>query len=248
MYILWKYQRRFLTRRCKISLSVIAAWVTFSVYTFIAFINPRNLIWDQAESKTANNQLKLQVNFHKFVPATQEATLDYEISSIGAADKVQLIINGDEHTLEWGVSKEVKIKFSCGANRDVFAYPFDAYWKLLSIQTKLKSEVVPFSLAIKTSNKEFILTHSVFEPNSFVLSLHRTWLVKFFSIFVNFVMWLLAWGIFNVTVDTWHFRRSVTGDCIAASFGLIFALPSVREAQPGIPAIGCGIDFVGFMW
>jgi hypothetical protein len=42
--------------------------------------------------------------------------------------------------------------------------------------------------------------------------------------------------------------RKVDTDDAAYVAALLFALPGVREVQPGVPAMGISIDVLGFFW
>lgn len=43
-------------------------------------------------------------------------------------------------------------------------------------------------------------------------------------------------------------KRDVPPPVIALFATMLFALPSVRNLQPGVPPIGASVDIIGFYW
>jgi len=86
-----------------------------------------------------------------------------------------------------------------------------------------------------------------------VLDLHYTItrgsVVRFFSIFVLILMWLLSSFELAMAVDHVVVRpRQVLSPTIGFGVSMMFALPAVRSTQPGIPGMGCLVDVAGFFW
>jgi hypothetical protein len=50
-------------------------------------------------------------------------------------------------------------------------------------------------------------------------------------------MWALSLSIFIAAMSVWFREKTVELGVIAISTGLLFALPNVRNSQPGIPPI-----------
>jgi hypothetical protein len=69
-----------------------------------------------------------------------------------------------------------------------------------------------------------------------------------FSIFVILLMWLLSFMIFAMTVDILLRRREIVPPLLALPVAALFALPALRNSQPGIPPVGAYCDVVGFYW
>lgn len=62
-------------------------------------------------------------------------------------------------------------------------------------------------------------------------------------------MWCLSGGIFIAAMSVWFRERKVEPPLIAISTALLFALPNVRNSQPGIPSVaGTTSDMVGFFF
>ncbi|KAF7349618.1 DUF4436 domain-containing protein [Mycena sanguinolenta] len=77
----------------------------------------------------------------------------------------------------------------------------------------------------------------------------RSPITKAFSVIIIIVMWFLSAGIFIAAMSVWFRERKVELPLIAISTALLFALPNVRNSQPGIPSVaGTTSDMVGFFW
>ncbi|KAJ7309435.1 hypothetical protein DFH08DRAFT_1088231 [Mycena albidolilacea] len=80
-------------------------------------------------------------------------------------------------------------------------------------------------------------------------TISRSPITKAFSVIIVLVMWCLRSGIFVAAMSVWSRKRKVEPALIAISTALLFALPNVRNSQPGIPSIaGTTSDMVGFFW
>ncbi|KAJ7246886.1 hypothetical protein B0H12DRAFT_749964 [Mycena haematopus] len=80
-------------------------------------------------------------------------------------------------------------------------------------------------------------------------TIRRSPITKAFSVIIIIVMWCLSSGIFIAAMSVWFRERKVELPLIAISTALLFALPNVRNSQPGIPSVaGTTSDMVGFFW
>jgi len=61
-------------------------------------------------------------------------------------------------------------------------------------------------------------------------------------------MWLLSITTFMLALTLCIRDRSVEPPTIVVATGLLFALPAIRNVQPGIPPIGCTADTVSLFW
>ncbi|KAJ9089995.1 hypothetical protein DSO57_1007287 [Entomophthora muscae] len=114
------------------------------------------------------------------------------------------------------------------------------------------NDPISFDFTIQQSNKDFIIVYSPMSKmksrTRFNLTLRRPWYSVFISIFVLILMWFLALAMMNVAINILFYNREIQGEFIAGAFSLVFALPALREAQPGIPGVGCFMDAIGFLW
>ena len=65
---------------------------------------------------------------------------------------------------------------------------------------------------------------------------------------VTLIMWALSLIALTLTVTLWFRDRKVEPPTISITTALLFALPAVRNTQPGAPVIGCTADVAGFFW
>ncbi|KAI8848892.1 hypothetical protein BC829DRAFT_443500 [Chytridium lagenaria] len=70
----------------------------------------------------------------------------------------------------------------------------------------------------------------------------------FFSGLIMVIMWVLSLLAFTLASTLWMKNRKVEPPTIAFSIALMFALPGIRNIQPGSPPIGCTSDVVSFFW
>jgi hypothetical protein len=71
---------------------------------------------------------------------------------------------------------------------------------------------------------------------------------KFFSLFIILIMWIMSLGVFSMSLAHLWYSRKVEAPTIGVVTTMLFALPAVRNTQPGAPPIGCTSDVVGFFW
>ncbi|KAJ7689963.1 hypothetical protein B0H17DRAFT_599924 [Mycena rosella] len=81
------------------------------------------------------------------------------------------------------------------------------------------------------------------------VEIRRSPITQAFSLVVIVVMWCLSGAIFTAAMSVYFRERKAELPLIALSTALLFALPNVRNSQPGIPATAGTIsDMVGFFW
>ena len=71
---------------------------------------------------------------------------------------------------------------------------------------------------------------------------------RFFSLFIASLMWLLSLSMFWLAFTLCIRRRKVEPPTLGVGTSMIFALPAIRNVQPGSPPIGCTADYLGFFW
>ncbi|KAJ3106969.1 hypothetical protein HDU97_005250 [Phlyctochytrium planicorne] len=80
------------------------------------------------------------------------------------------------------------------------------------------------------------------------IDVRRSFVTRLFSLFVMAVMWLLSVVTLGLALTPWMVWKKVEPPAIGFGLALLFALPAIRNAQPGIPPIGCTSDVVSFFW
>ncbi|KAJ3068469.1 hypothetical protein HK102_007165 [Quaeritorhiza haematococci] len=146
---------------------------------------------------------------------------------------------------------------------DLNSYPFDSYTDeffvsglgptVVNAAGQNVSDIVPiaFSIvgALQSWSVELEVDGKTFEPNvRVIVRINRSFTTKFFSMFVVSVMWLLSLFVLTLAITVWTRGRKVEPPTIAFVTGMLFALPAVRNVQPGAPPIGCTADVCGFFW
>ncbi|KAI9296124.1 hypothetical protein K502DRAFT_323942 [Neoconidiobolus thromboides FSU 785] len=71
---------------------------------------------------------------------------------------------------------------------------------------------------------------------------------KFFSIFVTIIMWCLAVALIICSYQIVVLRNEPPPPLIALGVTLLFALPKLRDSQPGAPKFNAMSDVAGYYW
>ncbi|KAJ3271272.1 hypothetical protein HDV01_006944 [Terramyces sp. JEL0728] len=137
-------------------------------------------------------------------------------------------------------------------------YPFDTYDTVVSVMVKdfKTQQPIPFGYDFSGSIdlwKSNIDVQDIAGSDDgpaveklFAITLQRTTITIVFSIFLYCTMWVLSGAAFLVTLSIWTRGRKVEPPTIAAVGAILFALPNIRNAQPGAPPIGCNADVLAF--
>ncbi|KAJ3268103.1 hypothetical protein HDV01_003469 [Terramyces sp. JEL0728] len=137
-------------------------------------------------------------------------------------------------------------------------YPFDTYSTFVSVMVKdfKTQQPIPFgfdfsgSIDLWKSNIDVIDVAGNDDGPAveklFAINLQRTTISIVFSIFLYCTMWVLSGAAFMVTLSIWTRGRKVEPPTIAAVGAILFALPNIRNAQPGAPPVGCNADVLAF--
>jgi hypothetical protein len=125
---------------------------------------------------------------------------------------------------------------------DLQNYPFDSFQDafLVTAFATNGSQPIPVALSLIAGIQSFSFDNQVTDKgnNAFSailveLSIFRSFTTKFFSLFVIITMWLLSLLIIILASSVWLRGRKVEPPTIAFVTGMLFALPAVRNVQPG---------------
>ncbi|KAL2911785.1 hypothetical protein HK105_208718 [Polyrhizophydium stewartii] len=151
-----------------------------------------------------------------------------------------------------------------GPNR----YPFDSYSATFQM-TLVKgvsgfNESIPMAMAlvgaVQSWSIDILLIDIVDSVQVVFLNViaRRSWTTKLFSVLtlvpsptlkiIIVIMWALSLAVLSLAVTLWFRNRKVEPPTIAVTASLLFALPALRNSQPGAPPIGASVDVAGFMW
>ncbi|KAJ3103223.1 hypothetical protein HDU97_010287 [Phlyctochytrium planicorne] len=149
---------------------------------------------------------------------------------------------------------------------DINNYPFDKYKaKELYLEasffnkTSNSTELVPMMVFFNAGLLTYSVSKETLEnvgseiPPSYTnivfgFRAKRSFTTVFFSGLIMSIMWALSLLAVFLAVTLWIKGRKVEPPTIAFSIALIFALPGIRNTQPGGPPIGCTADVVSFFW
>ena len=154
-----------------------------------------------------------------------------------------------------GFNAAINLTHASGDGGNQFLYPFDIHVIkmkfFLSEEIKKHLRAVPFIFNAKRC----------YMPDSFVqlsddihgfthdvtVTISRTMATKIFAIFISILMLVIATCMLIMAVRlTREQYRPETGT-LGFIAGLLFAIPAVRNLQPGIPQVGSSlIDYFGF--
>lgn len=136
-------------------------------------------------------------------------------------------------------------------------YPFDAYksyFEILANKDKERLHKIPVSLTFlgKLQSVEFIPTVQIETDDLYKISIEiftrRSPTTIGFSLFIVLIMWMLSIAIGIIAIQVIRKYRVTDEHVLTLGITTLFALPALRETQPGIPSIGCAADVLGFYW
>ncbi|KAJ3092575.1 hypothetical protein HK102_005613 [Quaeritorhiza haematococci] len=158
-----------------------------------------------------------------------QTTVQFPANQVmSSADVTLSIASGDpnNYPLDYYTSNVFAIT---GRYRDDPEAPAKPLSMLLNIAGALQSWSIDVTNALDVSQYRDGTNVAV------VVTIKRSVTTKFFSIFV-------------VSLSIYVYGRKVEPPTIAVGMGMLFALPALRNSQPGAPPIGCTADVVGFFF
>jgi hypothetical protein len=83
---------------------------------------------------------------------------------------------------------------------------------------------------------------------SMTFAIKRSGTVQFFSMVVMAIMWILSILAVLLAFRVWRSGKLPEIGMLGLMAALLFAFPSIRNAQPNVPPIGTLGDFLSFLW
>ncbi|KAF9148630.1 hypothetical protein BG015_009624 [Linnemannia schmuckeri] len=151
-------------------------------------------------------------------------------------------------------SVDVTMPYTQGATID---YPFDAYksyFEILANKDNERLHKIPISLTLlgKLQSVEFIPKVRIETDDLYKIAIEtftrRSPTTIGFSLFIVLIMWMLSIAIGIIAIQVIRKYRVSDEHVLTLGITTLFALPALRETQPGIPSIGCAADVLGFYW
>ncbi|KAF9415098.1 hypothetical protein BGZ94_000193 [Podila epigama] len=151
-------------------------------------------------------------------------------------------------------SVDVTMPYMQGTTID---YPFDvykSYFEILANKDRERLHRIPISLTFlgRLQTVEFVPVVHLDPMDTYKISLKimtkRSPTTIGFSLFIVLIMWALSIAIGIIAIQVIRKHRISDEHILTLGITTLFALPALRETQPGIPAIGCAADVLGFYW
>jgi len=137
-------------------------------------------------------------------------------------------------------------------------YPFDSYEAQIQIVASSNGTDIPLTVFVEGSLQGFIYTTDFngsidgSTDGSDVLitfEVRRNTTTRLFAAIIFLLMWFLSLSIFIAAMSVWFRGKNTELPLVAISTALLFALPNIRNSQPGVPSpVGTTEDMVGFFW
>ncbi|KAJ7875519.1 hypothetical protein B0H14DRAFT_2715580 [Mycena olivaceomarginata] len=124
-------------------------------------------------------------------------------------------------------------------------------YTVLPLYFQIGQDMDPFSARTSLQQLSENYTLAFYGDGTVLLSatIHRREVVRFFAVLMFITTWLVTLGVVIATaVVLLKNRQTERFGIVAASTALLFALPSLRSATPGIPDTPTVSDAVGYFW
>ena len=219
-----------------------------------------------SSTRSTEESIQLEVQVYSFDPQKGELNLritphpSKELLDTYDNFKKEITIETNnstgDSTFEFDVGKKTRVlTTSIHAEEDKLReYPLDEYSFpfYIYIRDKGKDAAIPADISVRSNLSDFQITQRDIQhqPDYFTMRLfvERNITTKSFSGFILVSIWLLIsmmiWIILSIVLD----RRKVEMVMCTMFSSLLFALPALRNSQPGVPPIGAIIDYFGFFW
>ncbi len=142
-------------------------------------------------------------------------------------------------------------------NGRVNDYPFDQHEAdlyLYFINPKNDGQSVPMSVEFNGAIPGFNVDADIIKGFDDVdnigikITITRSIITKIFAIFIMVAMWFVSITVLVMALSVLLQKRPVEAGLFTYMGALLFALPAVRNIQPGIPPVGTLTDFLSFFW
>ena len=149
---------------------------------------------------------------------------------------------------------DVSLSYNDG---DEIDYPFDKYtgsFQVAAVYLNDTTRSIPITFQLSASLTSFAFQPTLISPNPNQdrIGLHivtgRSTTTIGFSLFVCVLMWAMSLVMLVFGYQVVRCRRRINAHATMIGLAMLFALPALRSAQPGAPAIGCSSDILSFYW
>ncbi|WP_019502225.1 DUF4436 family protein [Pseudanabaena sp. PCC 6802] len=142
-------------------------------------------------------------------------------------------------------------------NGRVNDYPFDKHEAdlyLYFVNPKNDQQSIPMSVDFNGSIPGFNVDADIIKgfdsEDNIGIKVHisRSIVTKIFAIFIMVAMWFVAIIVLTMSLAVLLQKRPIEPALFTYMGALLFALPAVRNIQPGVPPVGTLTDFLSFFW
>ncbi len=222
---------------------------------------------------TSSNTLKIHCNFvpaGDFVDSASYSNIFNITTDFGMLQKPlkhDVTFAVDDKTIHFAkgaIMTSIDLPISL-ANGDPNTYPFDKYTTdvfyfsgsfsnstdgttgnqvpvLFAIVGALQSWKIdtPFVKDISVGSKGLSIAAEI--------NISRSYTTRIFSMFMFLMLWSISILVLTMAITIWTRGRTVEPPTLVVTTSMLFAMPALRNAQPGVPVIGCTFDVIGFFW
>ncbi|KAJ2805783.1 hypothetical protein H4R21_001127 [Coemansia helicoidea] len=165
-----------------------------------------------------------------------------------------LVFNGDQKTIN-SSSPANEWSYHVNIVGDIGRYPFDTYedegtFFAFAPEQTLNNGIASELYVSGSHTGWSFKTSAAFKDGVYLVGVtaSRQHTTKGFSLFVVILSWALSLCQLFIAAQSLIRNRPVVPPMLAVPATMLFALPSLRNVQPGVPPIGIVLDFAGFYW
>ncbi|MEO3975061.1 DUF4436 family protein [Streptomyces sp. CAU 1734] len=257
--------RRFAARRVPLlpGLVVLAVVAAVALGAWLQFGERQALDTVHTVGRAEPDRVDVEATVQRVDAAGRELVLRVQVTPRGALAEAGGISPADDLTLQTSTATRGDLNFKAHQristrdvpvalrNGSIADYPFDAYETAVEFGAELGGEKVPVRVVFANNDVLFAATVDAAAPAGVAfldIGLARSNSVLVFAVFMMIAMWALA---VSVLIGSWFLvtrRRGLVWPALGWMAATLFALAAFRNTAPGMPPIGCLLDYVAFLW
>lgn len=128
------------------------------------------------------------------------------------------------------------------------AYGFNDPALVIPVAVEFVNNVATFSVTTSLTASTDSPAEQAAQAVKINITIERLTTVKVYATFCAILCWVLAIVVLMLSLDSFFEQRRVELPILALCTGMMFALPAIRNTNPGIPPIGTLFDVYSFMF
>jgi len=195
--------------------------------------------------------LAVELNFFPLLNLTSESAVDS-----APAVPIQLIIQ--QKTTNYSANNVMSNQLiNLDATGIPNNYPFDTYTAIIFTTASILSTNggLPQTVFTVGAVQGFVYKtqfQGYADDGSTVavtFNIQRSTTTQLFAAILFLLMWFISLTVFIAAMSVWFRGKKTELPLVTISTALLFALPNIRNSQPGVPSpVGTTEDMVGFFW